>query len=297
MSKSVRVGGVEVTQSKLGEMCAYLSAHGCAYVPEGHAPDIGRFRQFEGATISTPEEYVYLLCENPELDRGFRAAFIDPPRKVVLSSPIGILRGAGFPTVIAFQASQHLHDLAQVDAWADGFKGTLTPWLWVMGGTETERTTKLADIAIMAGHAMDLGEAPTGPILYQRAYDLCERVNSADMYGERSKWNAMQGPMTCALLLIDGMGEERAGAKELDTLAQIVAARWRDTMPTVLASTLGLSAWSARHARTDQPKARDMAARIVSAMCGYAQGLDREATQRALQASAINLETKREVSE
>ena len=92
-------------------------------------------------------------------------------------------------------------------------------------------------------------------------------------------------------------GEERAGAKELDTLAQIVAARWRDAMPTVLASALGLSAWAGRHTRTDQPKARDMAARIVSAMCGYAQGLDREATQRALQVSAIDLETKREASE
>ena len=156
MSKSVRVGGVEVTQSKLGDMCAYLSAHGCAHVPEGYAPDIGRFRQYEGATIGTPEEYVYLLCENPELDRGFRAAFIDPPRKAALSSPIGILVGAGFPTVITLQASQRLHDLARVDAWADGFKGPLTPWLWVMGGKGHVGVADVVGFGLLQGSARHL---------------------------------------------------------------------------------------------------------------------------------------------
>lgn len=290
MDGSVRVGGVEVTQQKLNGMYSWLVSHGCKEMPGGYRPDLERFKPFNGSRVESPEEYIHMLCEYPELNSGFRAAFIDPPKRAEPSSPVGILNAAGFPAVVAIHAPTHRHrKLAELDAWAEGYKGPMTPWLWVMGGSDMDRTITLARIAVKAARAMDRELAPLGPIVYERAHDLCERVNSCDMYGPNSKWNAMQGPMTCALLLVDGMGQERTGARELDTLSQIVANRWREALPTVLASETGLSTWAAAHDRTDHARAHTMAAQVANALCGYAQGLERGEAERAIREHVIDL--------
>jgi hypothetical protein len=293
MQEYVEVGGLRVTQQVLEDMCAHLAAHGCAFVPDGHAPDLGRFGPYDGVTVSSPEEYVYLLCENPDLNRGFRERFIDPPRSPLTASPTGVLYGAGFPTVTVMQAPQRARNLPPIAAWAGGYRGTLTPWLWVTGGTETGRTAALADVALTAGRAMAEGEAPTGQIIYRRAHDLCEEVNSALGYGEvghDTKRGVMEPYKTCSLLLLDGLGEERARATELDTLHEILGERWRNGRPTAMASQLRLAQWVGRHARTNQPKAQDMAGKIVGAMCEYGQGLDREAMRAAVKASTVDLD-------
>ena len=284
MSDYVEVGGVRVTQDVLSQAYAWLVAHGCAYVPEGMTPSLTNFRHPD-STTSSPEEYMYLIFANPEIaPKGFRAAFIDPPAAMP-SSPVAALKAAGFPSIVAIRAPQAMtRRNRQVEAWAKAQCGELAPWLWVKGGRDSDRTMVLARAAFMAKDAM------RGQIVYKLVRDLCEEVNSADMYGENSKHNRLAPYRSCALLILDGMGEERTGAKELDTIYQIVVARWRDLLPTAFASGVGLSAWVRAYTAIDRAHSRDLASKVVEGLSGFAQGLSKAEVSEAASAHVIDLD-------
>lgn len=285
MSDYVEVGGVRVTQDVLGRAYAWLLSHGCAYVSESVTPSLANFRHPD-STTSSPEEYVYLIFANPEIaPRGFRAAFINPPAAMP-ASPVAALKAAGFPGIVAVRAPQAMiRRNRQVEEWASAQCGELAPWLWVKGGREAERTMVLAKAVVLANDSVK------GQTIYKSVRDLCEEVNSADMYGENSKHNRLAPYRACALLILDGMGEERTGSKELDTLYQVVAARWRNLLPTAFASDMGLSAWVKSYATIEKARSRDLASKVVEGLSGFAQGLGRAEVSEAAGAHVIDLDS------
>lgn len=292
MNDVVPCGGVEINAEYLRSVCDWLASHGYCNAREGYEPSLERFRDPRNSSTIYPEEYAYLLFSNPgQAPREFRAAFIDPPQQVGPEILTTVLGAAGFPAIVATRAPmstppQH----AKVEEWANRY-GEAAPWLWVMGGSDTERSTVLAWAAIEVANAMGAGVGPQGAITYKHVRDLCEEVNSSDLYGENSKHNAMKPYKTCAVLIIDGMGEERHGARELDTIRQVVDARCRDLLATVFASAMGLKDWAANYGRSERPQARQTAAQITDGLCAFAEGLSKAETAAAVAQHVIDLGT------
>lgn len=292
MSDTARSVGVEMNKEFLCNVCAWLASHGYCNVREGYEPSMERFRDPRNGSTITPEEYAYLLFANPEqAPKEFRTAFIDPPQQVGPEILTAMLRAAGFPAFIATRApSSTVPEHGKIEEWADRH-GEAAPWLWVMGGSDTERTTVLAWAAIDVSSAMGAGVPPIGAIVYKHLRDLCEEVNSADLYGENSKHNAMKPYKTCAVLIIDGMGEERHGARELDTIRQVVDARCRNLLPTVFASAMGLKDWASTYGGADYTQAHKTAAQIAEGLCSFAEGLSKSETAATVAQHVIDLGT------
>lgn len=285
----VRVGGVEVNQVTLERAYQWLVRHGCSSIPADHAPTLEKFRPYKGTVVSEPEEFVHMLFAREVDYEGFRQAFLtDGPKAHPIRPRMQVLKAAGVPLLYWKPSSGGITD-PKADAWIDGYVGQRSPWLWVMAGHEDDRTAALADLAVKVASVMDRDVCAAGEIRYTRARDLCEVVNSSDLYGRDSKWNALQPIVTCQLLLIDGIGEERQTFKELQTFEQVISARHRDMLPTVFASQFGLTKWIQAYAPYDHDKAIDMSKRIVSAMSGFRSGLTREETSQAISQHVINL--------
>lgn len=290
MSSAERGERMEISQDLLCLVCNWLAAHGYTNAREGYEPSMERFRDPRNGSTITPEEYAYLLFANPEqAPREFRAAFIEPPTDTGPEILTATLRAAGFPAIVATRAPMSTPpERGRIEAWADRY-GEAAPWLWVMGGSSTARSTVLAWAAIDVSNAMGAGVPPVNAIVYKHARDLCEEVNSADMYGENSKHNAMKPYKACALLILDGMGEERHAARELDTIRQVVDARSRNLLPTVFASTMGLKDWAGSYRSIDHTQARKTAAQITEGLCGFAEGLSKPETAAAVAQHVIGL--------
>ena len=287
------MGGVDVNQETLNRAFSWLISHGCSQIDEDYQPDISKFGPYADA-ITCPEEYVYLLFDGQLAYKGFRAEFVDrgKDREACLRPRIFVLNKARFPyqAVVTPRKGTIREDLA---AWAEGYKGQGTPWLWVCGGNDSyARTEALADVATKVAHMMDLHRAPEGHILYVRAHDLCEQVNTSDFYGEHSKWATLQEFMKCDLLFIDGIGEERAGSKELDTLSQLINVRWAEARPTVIASAEGCLKWVSAYNLADRRKAREMGQKVITAMCGYRPDISREQARKEIVKTHIDLSGK-----
>lgn len=291
MSDTGRGERVEISQDLLCRVCDWLAAHGYANAREGYEPSMERFRDPRNSSTITPEEYAYLLFANPwQAPRAFRAAFIDTPTEAGPEILTATLRAAGFPTIVATRAPTTAPpQRGRLEAWADSY-GEAAPWLWVMGGSDTDRETVLAWAAITVSNVMGAGAQPISAIVYRNVRDLCEEVNSADMYGANSKHNTMKPYKSCALLLLDGMGEERHGSKELETIRQVIDARCRDLLPTVFASTMGLKDWALAYGMADHAQARKAAAHIAEGLCGFVIGASKSETAAAVAKNVINLD-------
>ena len=290
MNDTAQGEGVKMNREFLANVCTWLAAHGIFNIAEGYEPSMERFRDPRNSSTIYPEEYAYLLFANPEqAPREFRAAFIEPPTDAGPEVLTATLRAAGFPAIVATRAPMSTPpERGRIEAWADRY-GEAAPWLWVMGGSSTARSTVLAWAAIDVSNAMGAGVQPVGAIVYKHARDLCEEVNSADMYGENSKHNAMKPYKACALLILDGMGEERHAARELDTIRQIIDARCQNLLPIAFASTVGLKDWAGSYRSIDHTQARKTAAQITEGLCGFAEGLSKPETAAAVAQHVIGL--------
>lgn len=266
MSASVDVGGISVDQPTLERMFAALHEHGAWGVPEGYVPDLGRFGPIrKGETTASLEQYAYSNIAEGSTPEWFAKAFMEPPKPLPKKSPMGVLRDAGFPRIV-WTVRAPWRDAAPeaVTAWAAELDAMCRPWLWVRCQDADRRADILAHVAMAADrHGM------RDAITYKDARELCEEVNSADMYGEASKHNAMGPFCTCGLLILDNMGGERLGARELETLCSIVCERYRQMMPTAMGSAHGLADLLAAYSRIDRDRAKAMCPRIAAAMCGY----------------------------
>lgn len=287
----VEVGGFKVDQALLERAYSWLSPK-FRMLPANYEVKLELFRPYKGASFSCPEEYVYQCFLDPEQVRGFHDAMGigATSTRANLTPPTVALRNAGFPTVVAWQAPKNPWETdAKIVRWGEGYRGTMTPWLWVKGGARSRRTVALSRAAVMAQHAMDRGLAPSGRISYTTAYDLCETVNSADMYGKESKYATARGYGQAALLLVDGLGEERAGARELDTLSRILTARAENGQPTAIATERDLSAWLRHYYRYDHDKAVALGTTIVTALCCYSRQGSREQLTAELSQRLVDL--------
>lgn len=292
--EAVEVGGVKVDQGKLKRMFFWLASHGSKFVPEGHMPDMGRFAPPSDPNLITePEEYVYLILSDPSVaPRGFRQTFISPDGRERHRSAAAFLKEAGFPaTTVAAANSRAYTKSERVKEWASEYHGPLSPWLWVSGGSESLRALVLAMAAFGAAESADvLGiEPPT--VMYAHAQELCHRVNSADMYGPNSKWNAIQGVMTCGILALVEMGTEHVAPRELDTIHQVLTARSREGHATLIASERGLATWKAERERVSDTQARDVCEAVTSGLCAYMDWqTDHEAATKAIRSHVIDLD-------
>lgn len=285
--KFVKVGVREVDQSLLSRAYRWLVEHDCSLIPADYEPRLERFREYDGTTVTEPEEILWLMFDGQLTFKGFQSAFIDPrPHTSAIRPAPQVLKQAGFPRL--FLSAIGVTECDGVPAWE--YAGAGTPWVWVKGGKEEQRTERLAQLAVMAARSMDRDLAPAGEIVYVRAFELCERANSADLYGQRSRWNVLQDSITCAVLLLDGIGDERSGPKELSTISQVIAARYRDMRCTLFASERGLSKWAGAYARPEQSQAQETARYIIAGLCGFQTGLTREATADLINKHVISLD-------
>ncbi len=296
---AVEVGGVKVNQAMLERFFAL--AYPTFYpIPDGYAPSLEKFGPHDGEGEPTHEQRAYALLGRADMvGEACRACAKSKPYVEPMEQP----RTMGQPrTQAQIMAQCRLPRIAlqggepneAATAWASRYDGAGTPWLWVLGGNELERTKALTDIAFAVAHAMDSGAARRGRIAYYRTFDLCETVNSSKGFGdgkERTKWDYLTtGPMSCDLLLLDGFGRERTGAHELDTISQVIGARCRNELPTVIASNAGLAQWVEAHDRAGHAGAHEVKEYILSAMGGYASD---QPSREALSASLIDLTANR----
>lgn len=280
---SVEVNGHQVTQRQLERACRWLVEHRCQHIPEGYAPKLERFRHFDGCVIRSPEELIFQCFAGEIQVKGFAEAFLDaaPKTQHVRPAPL-VLRLAGFPRL---RIVNHTGDVART-SWS--YEGEGTPWLWVQGGTAEERTEALAQLTVTAANAMDRGRAADGEIIYTTARALCESANACNLFGEHSRWRELEGPKSCAVLVLDDLGGEYAGRHELETLAEVLHTRYLETRCTLVSSIGGLSQWVKSRADTDPTKAQEAARSIVGGLCGF-QRLTREEAVGQIEQHVINL--------
>ena len=260
-------GAEGITQEKLEQVFSWLRLNYPEILPADYTPSIERYKEPSGSSVS-PEEYVYLLFRDPDALNGFREAFLT---RVTYRQPSMILSSAKFPAIATRFAISSEQVPDKIERWADEYKGRFTPWLWIRGGTDSKRTGVLAQAAIAAAHAMDRNPAVAGLIRYVGAHDLCQEVNSSNQFGTESKWITLQKYTEVTLLLIDGIGDEHQGERELDALSQLITARWREALPTVMASSIGLAEWIKGYGRAGMQTATVMSGHVVDAMSGWVQ--------------------------
>lgn len=296
---AVEVGGVKVTQEVLERFFA-LAYPKFYPIPDGYAPSLEKFSPHDGEGEPTHEQRAYELLGRADMvGAACRACAKSKPYVEPMEQP---RTSEQLRTRAQIVTQCHLPQIATKEskpneaaaAWASRYLGAGTPWLWILGGTEIERIRALADIAVAVAHAMDSGAVRPGKIAYYRTFDLCETVNSSKGFAdgkERTKWDYLNdGPLSCDLLLLDGFGRERMGAHELETISQVIGARWRNELPTVIASNAGLAQWVEAHDRAGHTGAHEVMAHILSAMGGYASD---QPSREALSASLIDLTANR----
>lgn len=298
---SVRVGGIDVTQELLERAVALItqtSYYEGEPLPEGYRPSLSALGPRVSGEAPTVEQLVYELLSRADMEgMVFRAAVTATPRqerdeppqqpREGRTSPVATLIGAGFPRVVAAAAPGGRDSAPQkARAWADSYSGEGSPWMWVKG-EEPECVRVLASAALGVWQAMEDKRARRAPIRYVSAYDLCGMVDSADQYGEDSRYNVLRQFAECGALFISDLGEEHASPRTFETFARLLAARHRAQLPTVAASWRGLQEWLAPYQRLDQQGAKAMGMRIVDGLSGYER--DRDRARANLNAHVVDL--------
>lgn len=275
MSGYVEVGGVKVTQTMLDRMFSACREHSYLGIPSGYSPRLDLFARKCTGAVSTYERVLHDLIEAGTVPDWFKAAFIRKAAPTPRRQPFDVLRAAGFPHgIYAIERPWELPTSHTTEAWAEELIGDCGPWLWVTWHDARHRACELARAAIAAAAIID------GQITYKDASDLCEEVNSADMYGANSKHNVMMPYRRATLLVLDGIGTERQDSHSLETLVKVMRAREAQNMPTVIGSTMGIKQWLAGYRRFDQAMADGLARALTSGLCRYENLRGQERTRR-----------------
>ena len=296
MTKTVDVGGYAVTQQMLEGVHKHLiESHkgDTSLLKDGYVPSIDKLESAKESfsngneAVNSAEGYIYNLIASDGISAEVLQKCSGKARKQ--RNRVIILNKAGFPYKVAF-ATTHLPTRPEVKAWASKYKGNGTPWLWVKDSNESQTADILASIAVCAAHAMDRGQAPDGDIRYVVAHDLCEEINSHDLYGDNSKYNAMKPYKECALLLIDGMGNERNKIRELETVSEIINVRCLEGRPTVIASRFGVRHWGNKKASVDAKLAKVAIRSVLVGMGGYSSSLKDDTAREEIFSRLIDLD-------
>lgn len=298
MSDFVEVGGARITKEMLERFFAlglppYYQGEP---LPDDYTPDLKKFGPHDGNSEPTPEQQAYALLSRPDLTGMICRAcatsrpYVEPapqPRPEDPHLHAAALMSARFPLNVAKGVSFR-PDAAptKVAAWASAYSGTGHPWLWVIGG-ESQSVEALAFAALGAWQVMQEGDAPRAQIRYVSAYDLCGMVDSADQYGEDSRYNVLRQFADCGALFLGNLGEERANPHTFETFARLIAARHRNQLPTAIASPTGLQEWLSRYQRIDALASKAMSMRIVDGLSGYEP--DRERARHNLSSHVVDL--------
>ena len=275
VSEHVEVGGVKVTQAMLDRMFSACREHSYLGIPSGYSPHLDLFARKCTGAVSTYERVLHDLIEAGTVPDWFKATFIRKAAPTPRKQPFDVLRGAGFPHgIYAIERPWELPTPRTIETWADELIGDCGPWLWVTWHDARHRACELARAAVVAAATID------GQITYKDASDLCEEVNSADMYGANSKHNVMMPYRRATLLVLDGIGTERQDSHSLEALNKVMRAREAQNMPTVIGSTMGIKQWLAGYRRFNQPMTDGLARSLVSGLCCYERLTGEERTKR-----------------
>ena len=293
MSAYVEIQGVGVDQETLCRMFAALSEHRYFSIPAGYAPTLDLFGPLQGESTAPPEQIVYAYIEDGSMPTWFAEEFLGRATPAPDVRPTDVLERAGFPAIVSkLWEPWQRPTPPKVTRWASGL-GAPGPWLLVRSDTAKGGQAVTCTLAQAALSATDKGTSPDA-IAYKRAEELCQEVNSSDLYGESSKFNALAPYRRCSLLALDGMGGERATAHELDTLASLFAARHDQMLPTVLGFTVGFGSWVDRYRGVDAGKADAMSDAILHALAGYPkESTDRKNLLEASTRNVIDLSERR----
>lgn len=299
MSEFVEVGGARITKKMLERffvlgLPAYYQGDP---LPDDYEPDLEKLGPHDGKGEPTPEQQAYALLSRSDLVGAICRAcatsrpYVEPEPQAKSEeprSPTGFLISAGFPYVTAKDIPFNKPDATppKVAAWANTYSGTGHPWLWVIG-SESQSVEALAFAACGAWRTMERGGTPRAQIRYASAYDLCGMVDSADQYGEDSRYNVLRQFTECGALFLGNLGEERANQHTFETFARLIAARHRNQLPTAMASATGLQEWLSRYQRIDARASKAMGMRIVDGLGGYES--DREHARRNLSSHVVDL--------
>ncbi len=258
MADTVTVAGVDVTQDELERIFADLRSRHWFGIPKWYKPSLGKFRPMPSdASTVTLEEVVYDYMTSDSMPRWFKEAHMGAsPHKVRRhAEPEKIMGDAGFPPILwAVRRPWDEPTPEFVKDWAARLGEPTAPWMWITCADGYRRAQALAHVAVAAD----------GGATYVRASDLCEKVGSAPLYGENNKSSRLQPYKEARLLLIDGLGNERHGAPELDTLWRLMKARHEQMLPTVMASESDPSGWARGH--------RGSGAQLTEAMTNFVMG-------------------------
>lgn len=265
-SSTVTVGGIEVTQELLERMISALRERHYFSIPADYQPSIGRFTFPEGTTGS-PEQFVYAYIHDGDMPRWFEETFLgkpQPPQR--RKQPSEVLEESGFPAfVIDVLRPWEGQPSPQIIEWADTLTTDKPSWLLVRSMARYDTTCIMAQAAIAASKTM-----PGIEIAYKDVPDLCAEYRSGDLFGGNSNANVLLPYRRHGMLFLDMLGAEPHGRGDLEALSTLIEVRFRQMLPTVIGSTMGLSAWARCYQHADHTMALDTAGLIVEAMSGYA---------------------------
>lgn len=180
--------------------------------------------------------------------------------------PKNTLIKASFPEIVVRRAT----DIAanphpQLTKWASGYAGCGTPWLWIKSSTDgIGGMDALASAAIQARQTTS-----SGRIHYVSAVDLIGAIDSANQYGPNNKREVLHSYSIYTLLLLGGIGGERADRRTLDTMLSLLWARVQDMLPTVIESSMGLSEWVSRYQHVNKADALNLARHVMQGVKGW----------------------------
>ena len=302
MCEFVEVGGVMVTQERLTRAIAIVAeTNGLFDIPDGYLPSISLFGPSADGIRPTPEQELYALMQRNDLVGLMARAMVgsEPcdPQPVPQRQPTPtdvVLDEAGFPAIVALDMEYRSSEPPQLSEWADAYGRDYAPWLWISGGDRTDRTVALARAVMLVDRAMFDGRVPRGQIVYRTARRLSDEYNRALNYGERgriTKDEAMEPYERCPLLLLDGMGGERANGRGLEAIERVLRARHENALPTALAAPAGPSLWASAYGTADRDRAHDVAMLVNDGLSGFARGLPKDEKKGLIMRRFIRLDS------
>ena len=267
MGESVSIGGITVTQQVLERMFGELRSHHWFGIPATYRPRLSDFRRTDAnATTAHIEQVLYEYIDAGDMPGWFTDEYCGGRRKSRTRPVEKVMESSGVPRIfwgLGWSDETRMPDTMR--RWAMGINEVTAPWLWVTCEDGMERGRSLAHLI------MEVAEA-TGDsreIRYTDSRDLCERVNAASNFGKDSKLSLMDPLKECFLLVMNGLGIERRGRAELETMATVLNARRDAMLPTVLASGLPPKDLMQAYGKSDYERAKDLGSIVSSGLRGY----------------------------